>query len=408
MAKRPDMAVNRLDQVGSEPTPELQAVEVSIVMPCLNEATTLPACIAKARAAIAEHGLDAEIVVADNGSTDNSRGIARAMGARVVVATERGYGAAIRSGIEAARGRYVIVGDADDSYDFSQIYPFIERLRQGSDLVVGNRFKGGIDTAAMPWLHRYLGNPLLSGIGRILFHVRIGDFHCGMRALRKDAYERMGLVGTGMEFASEMVIKAAAKGMRIEEVPTRLHRDGRNRPPHLRSFRDGWRHLRFMLLFSPRWLFVAPGAVLFLLGVVGSAWLITGPKEIGRFGLDIHTLLAAGFLCLLGYQTLIFGVFTKFFAIHQGFNAPNGLLTTLGKRITLEVGLLVGLALVIAGVAVLGVAVVGWSASGFGALDPRVTMRQVIPAFVLLALGVQTVFASFFVSILSISARRPS
>jgi hypothetical protein len=260
----------------------------------------------------------------------------------------------------------------------------------------------------MPWLHRYIGNPVLSGIGRVLFRVRIGDFHCGMRALRKDAYDRMGLVGTGMEFASEMVIKAAAKGMRIEEVPTRLHRDGRNRPPHLRSFRDGWRHLRFMLLFSPRWLFVAPGALLFLLGVAGSAWLITGPKEIGPFGLDIHTLLAAGFLCLLGYQTLIFGVFTKFFAIHQGFNAPNGLLTTLGKRITLEVGLLVGVALVVAGVVVLGIAVVGWSASGFGALDPRVTMRQVIPAFVLLALGVQTVFASFFISILSISARRPS
>jgi glycosyltransferase involved in cell wall biosynthesis len=402
------MAISRLGHGAPQPTPELQPVEVSIVMPCLNEETTLPACIAKAKAAIAEHGLQAEIVVADNGSTDNSRGIATAMGARVVTASERGYGAAIRSGIEAARGRFIIVGDADDSYDFSLIYPFVERLRQGSDLVVGNRFKGGIDTGAMPWKHRYIGNPLLSGLGRLLFKIRIGDLHCGMRGVRKDAYERMGLVASGMEFASEMVIKAAAKRMRVEEVPIPLHRDGRNRPPHLRSFRDGWRHLRFMLLFSPRWLFMAPGAALLVLGLAGSGWLITGAKEIGRLGLDIHTLLAAGFLCLLGYQTLIFGLFTKFFAIHQGFSQPNQVLVTLGKRITLEVGLLTGLGLVLAGTVVLALAIASWSATGFGALDPRLTMRQVIPALVLIALGVQTVFASFFISILSVSARQPS
>ena len=400
------MAISGLGRSAAEPSPEAQPVEVSIVMPCLNEEITLPACISKAKAAIATNGLDAEIVVADNGSTDNSRGIAKAMGARVVVAAERGYGAAIRAGIEAARGRFIIVGDADDSYDFAAIYPFVERLRQGSDLVIGNRFKGGIDAGAMPWKHRYIGNPLLSGIGRVFFRISIGDLHCGLRGLRKDAYERMGLVASGMEFASEMVIKAAAKGMRVEEVPIRLHRDGRNRPPHLRSFRDGWRHLRFMLLFSPRWLFMAPGAGLLLLGLVASGWLITGPKEIGRLGLDIHTLLAAGFLCLLGYQTMIFGLFTKFFAIHQGFSQPNPLLETLGKRITLEVGLLTGLGLVLAGAVVLGAAVLGWSASGFGPLDPRLTMRQVIPALVLVALGVQTIFASFFISILSVSARR--
>jgi glycosyltransferase involved in cell wall biosynthesis len=402
------MAISRLGHGAPQPTPELQPVEVSIVMPCLNEETTLPACISKAKAAIAEHGLQAEIIIADNGSTDNSRGIATAMGARVVVASERGYGAAIRSGIAAAQGRFIIVGDADDSYDFSLIYPFVERLRQGSDLVVGNRFKGGIDTGAMPWKHRYIGNPLLSGLGRLLFKIRIGDLHCGMRGVRKDAYDRMGLVASGMEFASEMVIKAAAKRMRVEEVPIRLHRDGRNRPPHLRSFRDGWRHLRFMLLFNPRWLFMAPGASLLVLGLAGSGWLITGPKEIGRLGLDIHTLLAAGFLCLLGYQTLIFGLFTKFFAIHQGFSQPNQVLVTLGKRITLEVGLLTGLGLVLAGAVVLALAIASWSAAGFGALDPRLTMRQVLPALVLIALGVQTVFASFFISILSVSARQPS
>ncbi len=387
----------------AQPFPE--PVEVSIVMPCLDEAATLASCIRKAKAAIARHGLAAEIIVADNGSTDASQAIARALGARLVIAEDRGYGAALQAGIEAARGQYIVMGDSDDSYDFSAVYPFVQKLREGCDLVMGNRFKGGIDPGAMPWKHRYLGNPALTAIGRIFFRVKIGDFHCGLRAFRKDAYQQMELRTTGMEFASEMVIKAALKGMRITELPTILHRDGRSRPPHLRSWRDGWRHLRFMLLFSPRWLFLVPGGALLLLGLAMSAWLTTGPRRVGPLGLDIHTLLVAGFLCLLGYQIIVFGVFTKIFAIREGFHPPHPLLNRLYRYVTLEVGITVGTGLMVLGMAALGAAVLSWHAAGFGALDPRVTMREVIPAVVSLSLGVQTVFASFFLSILSINAR---
>jgi len=375
-------------------------------MPCLNEAATLASCIHKAQLAIARDGLAAEIIVADNGSTDASPTIARALGARLVVAEERGYGAALQAGIAAARGRYVVMGDADDSYDFSAIGPFVAKLRQGSDLVMGNRFRGGIDEGAMPWSHRFIGNPVLTAIGRFFFGIRIGDFHCGLRAFRKDSYERMGLRTTGMEFAGEMVIKAGLKGMRIEEVPTVLHKDGRNRPPHLRTWRDGWRHLRFMLLFSPRWLFVIPGGALFVAGVLASAWLISGPQQLGGLGLDIDTLLVAAFCCLLGYQVLVFGVFTKVFAIREGFHPQHVVLSWLFRYITLEVGLLCGVTLTLAGVAGVVIAFFSWKAIGFGALDPRVTMRELIPAVVMMAVGVQTVFASFFLSILDINARR--
>jgi hypothetical protein len=398
------MAVNPLRLDGAQAVPD--PLEVSIVMPCLNEAETLAQCIRKARTAIHAHGLSAEIIVADNGSQDGSQAIARGAGARVVDAGIRGYGAALQAGIEAAHGTYVIIGDADDSYDFASIYPFVLRLREGADLVVGNRFRGGIDRGAMPWKHRYLGNPVLTGLGRMFFGVQIGDFHCGLRGLRRTAYERMSLQATGMEFASEMVIKAALKGMKVVEIPTVLHRDGRSRPPHLRSWRDGWRHLRFMLLFSPRWLFVAPGGALVVVGAVESVLLLRGPQAVGPLSLDIHTLLGAGFLCLLGYQLIVFGVFTKVFAIREGFHPPHAGLSWLGRYITLEVGLAVGAILILASLAAMAVAIIGWQAVGFGALDPRVTMRQVIPAFVLLALGVQTVFASFFLSILGIRARR--
>jgi hypothetical protein len=398
------MAVNRLAQEWREPAPS--PVEVSIVMPCLNEAATLASCIRKAQAAIARDGLAAEIIVADNGSTDASPTIARALGARLVVAQQRGYGAALQAGIDAARGQYVVMGDADDSYDFSAIGPFVAKLRQGSDLVMGNRFRGGIDRGAMRWSHRFIGNPVLTAIGRFFFGIRIGDFHCGLRAFRKDAYERMGLRTTGMEFASEMVIKAGLKRMRIDEVPTVLHKDGRNRPPHLRTWRDGWRHLRFMLLFSPRWLFVIPGGALFVAGVLASTWLIIGPQQLGPLGLDINTLLVAAFCCLLGYQVLVFGVFTKVFAIREGFHPRHAVLSWLFRYITLEVGLLCGVILTLAGVAGVVIAFLSWKAIGFGALDPRVTMRELIPSVVMMALGVQTVFASFFLSILDIDARR--
>ncbi len=379
-----------------------ETVEISIVMPCLNEAETLAICVRKAQQTIERDGLVAEIIVADNGSTDGSQVIAEELGVRVVPVDRKGYGSALIGGIDAARGQFVIIGDADDSYDFTAIGPLIAKLREGYDLVVGNRFMGGIEPGAMPWLHRWVGNPILTSISRVFFHTPVGDAHCGLRAFRKDAYERMRLRATGMEFASEMVIKASLQHMRIAEVPVTLRPDGRSRPPHLRTWRDGWRHLRFMLLFSPRWLFLYPGLTLLAIGVVLSAVLIPGPVRVGSIGLDIHTLLVAGFLALLGYQIVLFAVFTKIFAVMSGFHPPHPLLEKVFKYVTLEVGLVAGALMSLVGLVALVAAVVSWGAVGFGHLDPRQTMREVIPAVVLLALGTQTVFASFFISILSI------
>jgi glycosyltransferase involved in cell wall biosynthesis len=377
-------------------------LEVSIVMPCLNEAETLAACIQLAQHALESGGFRGEVIVADNGSTDASAAIARELGARIVDVSRRGYGNALIAGIEAAQGTFVVMGDADQSYDFGAIAPFIERLRSGDDLVVGNRFMGGIEPGAMPWSHRWVGNPVLTRIGRVFFHAPVGDMHCGLRAFRKDAFQRMQLRATGMEFASEMVIKASLRGMRISEVPVVLHPDGRSRPPHLRTWRDGWRHLRFMLLFSPRWLFLYPGIALFATGVVLAAVLIPGPIRVGTVRLDIHTLLVAGFLALVGYQLVLFAVFTKIFAIREGFHPPHPALERLFDYVTLEVGLAAGVLTALAGAVALVAAVISWQSAGFGNLDPSLTMREVIPAVVLLALGTQTVFASFFISILSI------
>ena len=370
-------------------------------MPCLNEAETLATCIQKAQRAIAKDGLAAEIIVADNGSTDGSQVIAKELGARVVSVARKGYGSALIGGIDAAHGRFVIMGDADDSYDFTAIAPLIEKLREGYDLVMGNRFLGGIETGAMPWSHRWVGNPALTLISRVFFHTPVGDAHCGLRGFKKEAYERMRLRATGMEFASEMVIKASLKGMRITEVPVVLHPDGRSRPPHLRTWRDGWRHLRFMLLFSPRWLFLYPGLALLVGGLVVSALLVAGPLRIGGVRLDIHTLLVAGFLALVGYQLVLFAVFTKMFAIREGFHPPHPVLQTLLRYIPLEVGLLAGALMALGGLVALVLAVASWQSVGFGNLNPSTTMREVIPAVVLLALGTQTIFASFFISILS-------
>ncbi len=377
-------------------------VEVSIVMPCLNEAETLASCIQGAQRALESAGLRGEVIVADNGSTDGSVVIARELGARVVEVARRGYGSALIGGIEAAEGEFVVMGDADASYDFGAIAPLLDRLRAGDDLVVGNRFMGGIEPGAMPWSHRWVGNPVLTRIGRVFFHAPVGDMHCGLRAFRKDAYQRMHLRATGMEFASEMVIKASLKGMRISEVPVVLRPDGRSRPPHLRTWRDGWRHLRFMLLFSPRWLFLYPGLALFAAGVLLSAVLLPGPVRVGGVRLDIHTLLVAGFLALLGYQLVLFAVFTKIFAVREGFHPPHPVLERIFKYVTLEVGLAAGTLTALAGAVALVAAVVSWQSVGFGNLDPSLTMREVIPAVVLLALGTQTVFASFFISILLI------
>jgi glycosyltransferase involved in cell wall biosynthesis len=377
-------------------------VEVSIVMPCLDEAETLATCIQKAQQTIEKLGLAAEIIVADNGSTDRSQVIARELGARVVSIARKGYGSALIGGIDAARGELVIMGDADDSYDFTAIAPLIAKLREGYDLVVGNRFAGGIEAGAMPWSHRWIGNPALTLISRVLFHTPVGDMHCGLRGFRKKAYETLRLRATGMEFASEMVIKASLKRMKIAEIPVRLSPDGRSRPPHLRTWRDGWRHLRFMLLFSPRWLFLYPGVALFVVGLLVGAVLETGSKQIGPINFDIHTLLLAGFCSLIGYQLVVFAVFTKVFAMQQGFHPPNPTYSAMFRYMSLETGLVLGALMFLVGIVVTFVAVLSWQSVGFGNLDPRTTMREIIPAAVLLTLGVQTIFASFFLSILGI------
>ena len=369
-------------------------------MPCLNEVETLAACIRKALSAIDKYDLAAEIIVADNGSTDGSQAVAEKLGARVVEVARKGYGSALIGGIEAARGRFVIMGDADDSYDFSAIGPLVDKLRQGYDLVMGNRFSGGIAAGAMVWSHRWVGNPVLTFISRVFFRTPVGDMHCGLRGFRKDAIDKLHLRATGMEFASEMVIKASLRRLKIAEVPVTLSPDGRSRPPHLRTWRDGWRHLRFMLLFSPRWLFLYPGLALFSSGAVVGALLETGPKQIGPATFDIHTLLLAAFSCLIGYQLVVFAVFTKVFAMQQGFHPANPGYTAMFRYVNLETGLAVGALMLVLGVAGTILAVLSWGSVGFGALDPGLTMREVIPAALLITLGVQTIFASFFLSIL--------
>ena len=380
------------------------AVHVSVVLPCLDEAETLSACIHVAQRGLAATGLRGEVIVADNGSTDRSVEIARHCHARVVEVSERGYGSALRGGIEAARGEYVVIGDADQSYDFAAIPALVEKLRQGHDLVMGNRFRGSIEPSAMPWSHRVIGNPLLSWLGRLFFHSRVGDFHCGLRAFRREAILGLDLTSTGMEFASEMVVKASLHGLRVTEVPITLHRDGRSRPPHLRTWRDGWRHLRFMLLYSPRWLFLIPGATLFVGGATLSAWVLWGSGRVGSIGLGVDTLLVAGFISIAGYQVIVFAVFTKVFVIREGLHPAHLLLTRLYRHVRLETGLLIGAVMTLVGVVILVLAFTGWASKGFGTLNPAESMRAAIPGCVLLALGVQTIFASFFLSILGVPA----
>jgi glycosyltransferase involved in cell wall biosynthesis len=381
------------------------SIELSIVMPCLNEAETLASCIGKAMSFLAAHKVRGEVIVADNGSTDGSQAIAAAEGARVVHVEEKGYGSALRSGIVAARGELIVMGDADDSYDFSGLEQFLVQLREGADLVMGNRFAGGISPGAMPHLHRYLGNPVLSGIGRLLFKSPVGDFHCGLRGFHKKAFEQMKLRTTGMEFASEMVVKATLLGLRVREVPIVLHKDGRSRAPHLRSWRDGWRHLRFLLLFSPRWLFLYPGLGLMLLGFVAGVWLLPGPRRVGHLNFDAQTLLYAGMAILLGFQAVIFGVFTKVFAISEGLLPPDDRFKKALRHITLEGGLAVGFILSIFGLGLSFYAVGVWGEAKFGALDPGQTLRLIIPAVVSLTLGCQIILSSFFLSVLDLKRR---
>lgn len=376
--------------------------ELTVLMPCLDEARTLATCIEKAKGYIASRGLDAEILIADNGSSDGSQDIARNAGARVVDVPARGYGAALIGGIAAARGRYVIMGDADDSYDFSSLDGFVERLRDGEDLVMGNRFKGGIEPGAMPPSHKYLGNPVLSAIGRIFFRAEIGDFHCGLRGFNRAAIQGLGLSTTGMEFASEMVVKAHLNGLKVTEVPTRLSRDGRDRPPHLRSWRDGWRHLRFLLLFSPRWLFFYPGILLSLLGLLGMLWLVGGPRAIGRLVLDVNSLVYCAAALICGCQAVLFAVFAKLYAINAGLVRSKPFFRRAIDAVSMELGLVTGLILVIGGLAATVLAVSDWRHASFGDLDPSQTLRIVVPAATTLILGLQVILGSFFLGVLNL------
>jgi glycosyltransferase involved in cell wall biosynthesis len=390
------------EQQALDQTPSL---ELSIVMPCLNEAETLGRCIEKAQRSLKELGISGEIVIADNGSTDGSQAIASSLGARVVRVEAKGYGNALMGGISAARGKYVIMGDADDSYDFGALGPFVEKLREGYALVMGNRFKGGIKPGAMPKLHRYLGNPVLTTLGRIFFKSRCGDFHCGLRGFNRSAIINLDLRTTGMEFASEMVVKATLHHLSIAEVPTILSPDGRSRPPHLRSWRDGWRHLRFLLLYSPRWLFLYPGALLMLAGLVIGLWLLPGERIIAGVHFDIHTLLFAGIAMILGFQAINFAVFTKVFAISEGLLPEDIRLRRVLDIVTLEIGLVVGVILLLVGVTGSVYALSGWGRTSFGPLEPTHTMRIVIPSVTALTLGFEIILSSFFLSILGMKRR---
>jgi hypothetical protein len=382
--------------------------EVSVVIPCLNEAETLASCISRASEAMAAAGLTGEIVVADNGSTDGSQAIAERQGARLVAVTERGYGSALLGGIAAARGRYVVMGDADDSYDFAEIPRFVEKLRGGADLVQGCRLPSGggrIMPGAMPPLHRWIGNPLFSRLARLWFHAPVNDIHCGMRAFRRDFQASLGQRCTGMEFASEMIVKASLAGGRISEIPITLRRDGRTaHAPHLRTLRDGWRHLRFLLVFSPRWLFLVPGLILMALGCVAAAIALPGLRIHG-VEFDVHTLLFASLAIAGGYQSVLFAVLTKVFGMREGMLPRDPRFLRLFDTVTLEKGLLIGAAALLVGVVLLGAAVVDWLAVGLGPLDYRSTMRLVIPGATLASLGFQTVLSSFFLSLLGMPRR---
>jgi len=387
------------------PATDDSPLELSIVMPCLNESETLATCIKKARNWLIKHNVSGEVVVADNGSTDGSQTIAGVMGARVVDVTAKGYGSALMGGINAARGRYVVMGDADDSYNFSHLSPFLEKLREGYDLVMGNRFAGGIQPGAMKALHKYLGNPVLTGIGRLFFKSPCSDFHCGLRGFSKAAAMKLDLRTTGMEFASEMVVKATLNKLRITEVPTTLFQDGRSRPPHLRSWRDGWRHLRFLLLYSPRWLFFYPGALLMLIGMALCAWLLPGPRHVSSVTLDVHTLLYAAAAIVIGFQAVNFSIFTKVFGMSEGLLPEDPRLNKIFRYITLETGLISGLALLLTGLAVSIYAVSDWGAHSFGTLDPTKILRLVIPAVTAMTLGSEIILSSFFLSVLGLKRR---
>lgn len=385
---------------------EQQPIEVTVLMPCLNEALTLATCIDKARRFLDQAGIVGEVLIADNGSTDDSIEIALAHGAQVLHVRQRGYGAALMAGIRAARGRFIVMGDSDDSYDFSRLQGFVDQLRQGQQLVMGNRFAGGIAPGAMPALHRYLGNPVLSFLGRLFYRSPIRDFHCGLRGFERAAILRLELNSTGMEFASEMIVKATLAGLRVAEVPTTLQPDGRDRPPHLRSWRDGWRHLRFLLVHAPAWLFMYPGLALLVLGVGMAIPLSIGPLPMGRFTLDIHTLLYAAVTACVGLQMLLFAGLSSSHAMQIGVlpGMPPGLTWT--RAVSLERGLLAGLALMVAGAGLAMGTIWMWSGTDFQAVDPGRLMRVAIPAAALVLAGTQVATTAFLMEYVRLAPRK--
>ena len=370
-------------------------MELTILMPCLNEARTVGKCVGDALGYLALHGLQGEVVVADNGSTDGSRELAVSAGARVVPVKERGYGAALMGGIREAKGTYIVMGDADDSYDFRNLGPFVQALRGGSDLVMGNRFRGGIASGAMPALHRYLGNPVLSALGRLFFRLPVGDFHCGLRGFKANAIRSLHLQSPGMEFATEMVAKSALAGLQVTEVPTTLRPDGRDRPPHLRTWRDGWRHLRFMMLFSPAWLFMGPGLILLLAGLAGLGLLWQGPRVWGSVGLDVHTMLFCSAAVILGFQALQWGGMVQWLATKSGIRSDvGGLGQWAGRAVTLEHALVVGVVLLVGGVAWAWQLFSGWAATQFGVIESPGVLRQAILACTVMVIGLQCIGGS--------------
>lgn len=399
-----DMTESPSKSVRQSGTPlvTMPELELTILMPCLNEAETLAACVAKAQAFLRRAQIAGEVLIADNGSTDNSQHIAEAGGARVIDVPMRGYGAALRAGIAAARGRYIVMGDADDSYDFARLDPFLERLRAGDDLVMGNRFRGGIEAGAMPFLHRYLGNPALSWLGRLFFRTLLRDFHCGMRGFSRDSIAKLDLRTTGMEFASEMVVRATLVGLKISEVPTTLSKDGRSRAPHLRTWRDGWRHLKFLLLYSPRWLFLYPGMLLVVAGAVLSGVLFFGPIRIGGIGFDIRTMLVACTCLIVGIQGICFATIARSFAEDMNLLPPSERYGRVLEACTLEFFVFGGAAVFVLGVVGLIAAIVQWSETHFGQLDVSSLLRVVALSTTAITVGAQLVFTGFLAGLMSI------
>ena len=392
---QPQLTTELVTNVANSP------VDVSVVIPCLNEANSLGICVEKAQKAFADAGLRGEVVVADNGSTDGSIGIAEKLGARVIPVAQRGYGSALKAGIRAARGMFIIMGDADDSYDFGEVPRFVEKWREGNEVVMGNRFAGEIKPGAMPWHHKYIGNPGLTALLNLFFQSGIGDTHCGMRGFTREIFERMDVRSSGMEFASEFVIKAAQIGAKTSEIPITLWKDKRGRPPHLRSVRDGWRHLRFMLLYAPNWLFILPGGLLMATRLFLTCWLLPGPRRIPHnIVLDVHTMIFGVIFTLMGAQILAIGAFAKVFSYAERFDRNTLSLKRLLKRVTFESGLLLGGALFACGFAGCAYIARQWAASGFGPLQQ---VRGVLFWSMWLFLGVQIIFSSFFLSMLGIS-----